>query len=390
MDEYTRSWKMRPFEKPVYLTRPILPDLDLVRAKLEEIWEAQWLTNNGAQHRALEKALCNVLKTPYLSLFNNGTIALIVAMQSLNLKGEVITTPFTFPATPHVLSWNGIKPVFCDIEEDSMNIDPEKIEELITPETSAILGVHVFGTPCNVRRIQEIADRHSLKVVYDAAHAFNTEIDGAGIGSFGDISMFSFHATKLFHTLEGGALVFKDAELKKKIDLLKNFGIKNEEEVILPGINGKMNEVQAAIGLINLQYIEAERGNRFRVTGNYMEYLKGIAGISHYVLPENVNNSCQYFVVRINAEEYGLSRDEVYMKFREYNVLTRKYFYPLCSDYDCYRQLPSADPLKLPAAQKVVGEVLCLPLYGALETEKVEKICGLLRNKFSSVYSMAV
>jgi dTDP-4-amino-4,6-dideoxygalactose transaminase len=381
---------MRPFEKPVYLTRPILPDLDLVRAKLEEIWEAQWLTNNGAQHRALEKALCNVLKTPYLSLFNNGTIALIVAIQSLKLKGEVITTPFTFPATPHVLSWNGIKPVFCDIEDGSMNIDPEKIEELITPETSAILGVHVFGTPCNVARIQEIADRHSLKVVYDAAHAFNTEIDGAGIGSFGDISMFSFHATKLFHTLEGGALVFRDAELKKKIDLLKNFGIKNEEEVILPGINGKMNEVQAAIGLINLQYIAAERGNRARVTGAYMEYLKGIPGISHYVLPENVNNSCQYFVVRVNAEEYGLSRDEAYLKFREFNVLVRKYFYPLCSDYDCYRKLPSADPAKLPAAQKVVNEVLCLPLYGALEIEKVEKICGLLRNKFSSVYSMAV
>jgi dTDP-4-amino-4,6-dideoxygalactose transaminase len=381
---------MRPFDKPVYLTRPMLPDLGLVQSKLEEIWEAQWLTNNGRQHRELEKALCKVLKTPCLSLFNNGTIALIVAIQSLKLKGEVITTPFTFPATPHVLSWNGITPVFCDIDPYSMNINPEKLEELITPATSAILGVHVFGTPCDVFKIQKIADKHGLKVVYDAAHAFNTEIDGEGIGSFGDISMFSFHATKLYHTLEGGALVFKDPELKKQIDLLKNFGIKNEEEVILPGINGKMNEVQAAIGLINLGYIQAEREKRRAIIDIYMEKLSGIPGISHYTVPGNITNSYQYFVVRINGEEYGMSRDEVYSRFREYNVLTRKYFHPLCSDYDCYRHLPSADPAKLPAAKKIVDEVLCLPLYGGLEHEHVERICEIIKNKFSFVYSCAI
>jgi dTDP-4-amino-4,6-dideoxygalactose transaminase len=381
---------MRPFDKPIYLTRPILPDLDLVHAKLEEIWEAQWLTNNGTQHRALEKELCSILKTPYLSLFNNGTIALIVAIQSLKIHGEVITTPFTFPATPHVLSWNGITPVFCDIEDDSMNIDASKIEALITPKTSAILGVHVFGTPCDVFKIQQIADKYGLKVVYDAAHAFNTEIDGAGIGSFGDISMFSFHATKLYHTIEGGALVFRDAELKKQIDLLKNFGIKNEEEVILPGINGKMNEVQAAIGRINLNYIDDEREKRRRIIEIYLDGLKGVPGISHYSVPDHINNSYQYFVVRINRDGYGLSRDEVYSRFRELNVLTRKYFYPLCSDYDCYKHLDSAAPEKLPVAKKVVEEVLCLPLYGSLEHAHVERMCEIVRNKFSKVYSYAI
>jgi len=381
---------MKPFEKTVYLTRPVLPDLGLVNDKLKEIWDAQWLTNNGAQLIALEKELCKVLKLPYLSLFNNGTIALIVAIQSLKLRGEVITTPFTFPATPHVLSWNGITPVFCDIEADTMNIDADKIEALISPKTSAILGVHVFGVPCNVEKIGKIADKHGLKVVYDAAHAFETEIDGKGIGTFGDLSMFSFHATKLYHTIEGGALAIGSSELKHHIDLLKNFGIKNEEEVILPGINGKMNEVQAAIGLINLGLLAGEREKRRGIIEIYKTCLKDVPGISYYSIPDNINNSYQYFVIRINSEKYGISRDDVYLKFKECNVLTRKYFYPLCSNYDCYRHLDSSDPAKLPVAGKVADEVLCLPLYGALEHNYVERICEIIKSKFSKVYGSSI
>ena len=368
------------FKNPIYVTRPILPDLALVNKKLEEIWDFQWLTNNGHQHQLLETELKKTLKVPYLSLFNNGTIALIVAIQSLRLSGEVITTPFTFPATPHVLSWNGIKPVFCDIDEATMNIDANKIEQLITSKTTAILGVHVFGTPCNVVKIQEIADRHGLKVVYDAAHAFNTEMDGVGVGNFGDISMFSFHSTKLFHTIEGGCLTFNDPHLKPRIDLLKNFGIKNQEEVIMPGINGKMNEVQAAIGLINLDYIEEERAKRKKIVETYKENLKNIEGISFHEIPTNTNNSYQYFIIRINKEKFGKSRDEVYTEFKEHNVFTRKYFYPLCSDYACYSQLPSSNPDNLPIARKIVDEVLCMPLYGALQLNEVEKICELLKS----------
>jgi dTDP-4-amino-4,6-dideoxygalactose transaminase len=370
---------MKKFDEPIYVTRPLLPDLSQVNLKLEEIWKSQWLTNNGHQHQLLEEELKKTLKVPYLSLFNNGTIALIVAIQSLRLSGEVITTPFTFPATPHVLSWNGITPVFCDIDENTMNIDVNKIEKLITPKTTAILGVHVFGTPCDVYKIQEIADRHGLKVVYDSAHAFNTEIDGIGIGTFGDVSMFSFHSTKLFHTVEGGALTFNDKNLKQRIDLLKNFGIKNEEEVIMPGINGKMNEVQAAIGLVNLDYIQEERQKRHKIIDTYKKNLKDIEGISFYDIPDNINQSYQYFVIRINKEKFGISRNEVYDRFKEYNVFVRKYFYPLCSDYTCYSQLPSSTPDHLPVAKKIVNEVLCLPLYGNLALQDVEKICsGLL------------
>ncbi|MCK4827649.1 DegT/DnrJ/EryC1/StrS family aminotransferase, partial [bacterium] len=249
------SPEIKPFEEPIYVTRPLLPDIKELTGKLEEIWDAKWLTNSGPQHVLLEEMLSKTLRVPNTSLFNNGTIALMTACQSLRLSGEVITTPFTFPATPHVLSWNNIKPVFCDIDPGTMNIDAQKIESMITPETTAIMPVHVFGTPCDVVKIQEIADRYSLKVIYDAAHAFGVEFEGQGIGNFGDISMFSFHATKLFHTAEGGALTFKDTNMKARIDLLKNFGIKNEEEVVMPGINGKMNEIQAALGLVNLELV---------------------------------------------------------------------------------------------------------------------------------------
>lgn len=369
---------MKPFEKPIYVTRPMLANLDDVNKEFYEIWQSQWLTNGGAKHQKLEEELKKVLKVPGISLFNNGETALIVSIQSLQLSGEVITTPFTFPGTPHVLVWNNITPVFCDIDENTLTIDPGKIEKSITSKTTGILGVHVYGMPCHVDRIQEIADQYGLKVVYDAAHAFNTEIDGVGIGTFGDISMFSFHSTKLFHTIEGGALTFNAPDLKQRIDLLKNFGIKNEEEVVSAGLNGKMNELQAAIGLVNLKLIDIEREMRRKIVDIYTQNLSGIPGISVFEIPEGVKRSYQYFVIRI-GDEFGRSRDEVYAEFKKYNIFARKYFYPLCSDYACYRHLPSSDPENLPVAGKIVREVLCLPLYGGLGLDEAEKICAILK-----------
>jgi dTDP-4-amino-4,6-dideoxygalactose transaminase len=372
--------KNRPFEEPVYITRPLLPDLERFCEKLKDIWGTKWLTNHGVQHNLLEIKLRDLLKVPCLSLFNNGTIALIVACRSLRLSGDVITTPFTFPATPHVLTWNNIRPVFCDIDPVTMNIDPNLIASRMTPQTTGILAVHVFGTPCDVAGIQEIADHYDLKVIYDAAHAFGVEIEGGGIGNFGDISMFSFHATKLFHTAEGGALAFKDPNLKGQSDLLKNFGIKNEEEVVMPGINGKMNEIQAALGLIVLDYIDEERKKRESLAETYRKCLKDIEGITTSENEGRVTGNCHYCVIRIDGARFGKDRDYVYEKFKEYNVFTRKYFYPLCSDYAYYRQLPSSASVDLPIAHRVVREVLSLPLYGALTCNDVERICDLLKS----------
>jgi dTDP-4-amino-4,6-dideoxygalactose transaminase len=369
----------KPFSEKIYVTRPMLPAIEDVSCSLEKIWKEQILTNGGPQHQALEKALCQTLKVPSLSLFNNGTIALITACQALELSGEVITTPFTFPATPHILTWNQLTPVFCDIDPVTMNIDPTKIEALITEKTSAILGVHVYGTPCDVFAIERIAQRHGLKVIYDAAHAFGVEIDGRGIGSFGDVSMFSFHATKLFHTAEGGCITFSPS-MKQHVDLLKNFGIKNEDEVILPGINGKMNEIQAALGLINLNSLDEERQRRASIVNVYREELSDVEGITLVNLPENVRSSYQYFVIRIQQEKFGISRDEVHCRLKDYNVITRKYFNPLCSNYECYKQLPSAQPELLPVAHEIVQEVLVLPLYGQLPLESARTICAMLRS----------
>jgi dTDP-4-amino-4,6-dideoxygalactose transaminase len=376
------------FSEPVYVSRPLLPDLKTFAAKLQDVWSSQWLTNKGPQHRELESRMTEYLKVPSLSLFNNGTIALIVACQALRLSGEVITTPFTFPATPHVLSWNNIRPIFCDIDPVTMSIDADKIESMITPQTTAILAVHVFGTPCNVTKIQQIADHYGLRIVYDAAHAFGLEIDGRGIGSFGNVSMFSFHATKLFHTAEGGALSFNDRNLKERVDLLKNFGIKNEDEVVMPGINGKMNELQAVMGLSLLDLVEEERQRRRGLIETYHENLKDVEGVSF--LPEipGVKSSCQYFIVRIDKTRFGVSRDEVYDRFKEYNVFTRKYFYPLCSDYTCYKHLPSAAASNLPVARGVVREVLSMPLYGGLSSGQVKNICGILKSFARKWYSL--
>ncbi len=373
--------KSKRFNHPIYVTRPLLPAINEVMEKLEQIWETKWLTNKGKQHEKLEEAINNYLNVPYTSLFNNGTIALIVAVQSLRLSGEVITTPFTFPATPHVLSWNNIRPIFCDIEEQTLNIDPERIESMITPKTTGILAVHVYGKPCDVDSIKQIADRYGLRVIYDGAHAFGTEIEGTGIGNFGDITMFSFHATKLFHTAEGGALTFNDPNLKERIELLKNFGIKNEEEVVMPGINGKMNEIQAGLGLTLLNYIDEERERRKTIKQVYNERLKGFEGVTLIESPDRVTKeSYQYFAIRINEKAFGKSRNYVFDRFKEYNVFTRKYFYPLCSDYSCYKSLPSSSKDNLPVANRIKDEVLCLPFYGGLSVEDAGRICEILKS----------
>ncbi|NEX23239.1 DegT/DnrJ/EryC1/StrS family aminotransferase [Thiorhodococcus mannitoliphagus] len=357
-----------------------MPDLEPVMRKLKEVWDTQWLSNGGEQHKNLEAKVRQFLEVPYLSLFNNGTIALMIAVQSLRLQGEVITTPFTFPATTHVLAWNNITPVFCDIDADTLTIDPDQIEALITNRTTAILGVHVYGMPCHVDKIKQIADQHGLRIIYDAAHAFGTKVNGQAIGTFGDISMFSFHPTKLFHTAEGGALTYNDPHLKQRIDLLKNFGIRNEFEVLMPGINGKMNELSAVIGLVVLELVEQERELRRKIRVQYVSELREVPGISFVEMPEGVENSEQYMVIRIDSEKFGATRDEVFLQLREYNVFGRKYFYPLTSDYPCYRQLPSAREELLQNAKIASDEVLCLPFYGKLEEKAVHMICLIIRS----------
>ena len=371
---------LSPFPEPIYVTRPIIPDLSNYMERLQSIWSKKWFTNNGEQHQLLEAKLQSHLKVPHLSLFNNGTIALITACRSLRLSGEVITTPFTFAATPHVLTWNNIKPIFCDIDEKTFNIDSNKLESLITSETTGIMPVHVFGMPCNTEKIQKTADEYGLKIIYDAAHSFGNEVGNMGIGNFGDITMFSFHATKQFHTAEGGALTFNDPALKTRIDLLKNFGIKNEEEVIMPGINGKMNELQAALGLEVIKHAKDEQKKRKKLFDCYLKELKSINGLILPNIEKNIRYNYQYFAIRIEEEKWGISRDEVYEKFKQFNVHPRKYFYPLCSQYACYKQLPSASITNLPVANKIVHEILCLPLYGDLTNEDIEKICAILKS----------
>jgi len=366
------------FSEPIYVTRPLLPDIKKINTKMTEIWESKWLTNNGKQHKELESHLKNYLNVEQISLFNNGTLALLLGLKSLNLQGEIITTPFTFPATVQALDWNGLTPVFCDIDPITLNIDANKIEALITEHTSAILGVHVFGNPCDVEKIQSIADKYNLKVIYDGAHAFGAKIDGKPISSFGDMTMFSFHATKLFNSVEGGALTFRDEELINRLDLLKNFGLAGPETVVLSGLNAKMNEVQAGIGLEVLKIIEEERAKRNIIKKTYEKYLADIPGIRVLTNLENDRSSYQYFVIEIDECKYGMSRDLVHKKLEKYNVFTRKYFYPLCSDFQWYNHLESAQPENLPQAQKSVRQVLSMPYYGELDVISVEKICAIL------------
>ena len=366
------------FKEPIYVTQPILPPLEKYMEGLAEVWESKLLTNGGPKHAALEERLGKFFDNSNISLFTNGTIALVTACQAFRLQGEVITTPFTFPATPHVLSWNGITPVFADIDPVSMNLDPGNIEPLITNRTSAILAVHVFGTPCDVVGIQAIADRHGLRVLYDGAHAFGTRLNGESITSFGDATMLSFHATKLFHTAEGGALVVRDAEVKKRTDFLKNFGIKDEFTVLMPGINGKMSELNAALGLLTLDMVEEEQNRRRAVAAIYRSRLRDLPGIIVRSANSEVVYSEQYFPIRIDAASCRVTRDIVCAELHKYNVMARKYFYPLCSDHSCYRMLPSSQPAYLPVAQKTASQIVCLPFYGALAADDVHHICDIL------------
>ena len=370
------------FVEPVYVTRPTLPDLESLHSKLEEIWHSGWVTNMGPQHDLFESRVSRYLKAKHLCLFCNGTLALQLGCQALRLSGEVITTPFTFPATTHVLFWNRIQPVFCDIDPETFNIDPEQIESLITPSTTAILPVHVFGRPCDTRRIQEIADRHGLKVIYDAAHAFGVECNGEPISSFGDITMFSFHATKMFHSIEGGALSFSDDRITERLNYAKNFGFKNEETIVVPGINAKMNELQAAVGLLMLDIVEAERERRKALVHRYHERLVAIPGI-HFKDADPITRHNYYNMpVVVDTEQYGLSRDELYTALRRYNIYARKYFYPLCSQFQCYRNHPSSSPANLPVSHYISERILILPLYGALRGGDIDRICDVLAHLY--------
>ena len=367
-----------PFAEAVYVTRPLLPSLSEYAARLEAVWDAKWLTNNGAQHQALERALAEYLRAPNLSLFANGTLALLAACKVLALKGEAITTPFTFPATPHALVWAGLDPVFVDIEPRTMTIDPARIEAAITPRTSAIVAVHVYGIPCDVEALAAIAARHRLKLIYDAAHAFGTVLDGIPLCGFGDATMLSFHATKLFHTAEGGALIVRDAATKRRVDLTRNFGIRSEAEVELAGINAKMSELSAALGLAVLPHVNAERACRAAIAAIYDAALAKMPGITAPRPPAAATDSLQYCVIRVDASRAGCSRDELYDRLKRFNVFTRKYFHPLASDYACYRGLKSAAVDRLPVARKVATEVLCLPLHGALAPADAKRICAMI------------
>jgi dTDP-4-amino-4,6-dideoxygalactose transaminase len=372
-------YMLEPFEKPFYITQPLLPDIDEFIEMIKIIWASNQLSNNGSMVKQLERELSNFLNTDYLSVFSNGTVALQLACKVLRLSGEVITTPFTFAATVHSLAWNNIKPVFCEIEEDTFNMNPDLIESLITQQTTAILPVHVFGNPCNVEKIQQIANKYGLRVLYDAAHAFGVKINDKPISSFGDVSMFSFHATKIYHTIEGGALTFKDSNLKERADSLRNFGIGDLGYAMEPGTNGKLNEVQAAVGILLLQTVENEIAKRKEITNLYRQMLQNIPGITTNKDIDGVTHNYPYLIIKVDKEEYGLSRDELYEKLKEYNIITRKYFYPLCSNFQCYRDFPSSSLQQLPIANKLSARVLSLPLYGRMLNSDVEKICNIIK-----------
>ena len=366
-------------DKPIYVTSPLLPSLEDFTFLLKEIWESKMLTNNGNFHQKLEEELAKYLKVPYLSLFTNGTLPLITALQAMRSTGEVITTPFSFVATTHSLWWNGIKPVFVDIEPETCNLDPSKIEAAITPRTTAIMPVHVYGKPCKTKEIQEIANKYGLKVIYDAAHAFGVEINGESILNFGDMATLSFHATKVYNTLEGGALVVHDEQTKKRIDYLKNFGFASETEVVAPGINSKVDEVRAAYGLLNLKQVDHAINSRRKVAIRYRDELQGVKGITFFNDIPGVRHNYSYFPIFINAEEYGMTRDELYFKMKEHNVFGRRYFYPLISTFSTYRGLDSANPDNLPIATQMSNNVICLPMHHALSENEVEYILQIIK-----------
>jgi dTDP-4-amino-4,6-dideoxygalactose transaminase len=365
-------------DEPIFVTRPLLPPLEEFHEYLKDIWDSKWLTNNGKYHQALEKALCEYLGVKHISLFSNGTLALVTALQALRITGEVITTPYSFVASTHSLWWNNIKPVFVDIDPQSFNLDPNKIEAAITQHTTAILPVHVYGNPCDVYRIKEIADTYGLKVIYDACHTFGVTINDIPVLNFGDLSVMSFHATKVYTTFEGGAIICHDEITKKRIDNLKNFGFAGETTVVAPGINAKMNEVQAAMGLLQLKYVDQAIARRKKIAERYREGLKAVAGLTYLEDFPGVRHCYPYFPVLIDKEKFGKTRNEVYDELKQHNIFGRRYFYPLISQFPTYRGLESAQPGKMPIAEGLTEQVICLPIYPTLHKETVEMICGLL------------
>ncbi|HJE48282.1 DegT/DnrJ/EryC1/StrS family aminotransferase [Phocaeicola coprophilus] len=368
-------------EKQITVTSPLMPSLEAFNIYLEDIWKRKWITNNGYYHKELEKALCEYLGVPYISLFTNGTLPLITALQALRITGEVITTPFSFVATTHSLWWNGIKPVFVDIDPVTCNLDPEKIEAAITPRTTSIMPVHVYGNPCDTKRIQDIADKYGLKVIYDAAHAFGVKVNGESVLNAGDMSTLSFHATKVYNTIEGGALVMHDEQTKKRIDYLKNFGFAGETEVVPPGINSKMDEMRAAYGLLNLKQVDKAIEWRKHVAELYRAALKDIEGITFFNDISGVKHNYAYFPIFVDAEKYGMTRDELYFKMKEHNILGRRYFYPLISAFSTYRGLESANRDNLPVATEKAEQVICLPMYYGLSDKDIERIILLITKR---------
>ncbi len=369
---------MKKLTKPIFVTQPSMPPIEEFIESLKVIWDNKILTNGGPFHKQLEEGLANYLGVNFISLFSNGTLALITALQALRITGEVITTPFSFVATTHSLWWNGIKPVFVDVEPETFTIDPSKIEAAITPYTTAILPVHVYGNPCKVNQIEEIANTYRLKVIYDACHTFGAKLNGQSIVNFGDLSILSFHATKVFNTFEGGAIVCHDEKTKKHIDQLKNFGFTGETTVVAPGINAKMNEIQAAFGLLQLKYIDEAIAKRRELSKLYRCLLAGIQGIKLISETQDLQYNYGYFPVLIDEKEFGSSRDELYEYLKGNNIVTRRYFYPLISSFPTYRSLPSSDPSNLPVAVSIAGKILCLPIYPDLELHDIERISNYI------------
>jgi dTDP-4-amino-4,6-dideoxygalactose transaminase len=365
-------------DKKILVTQPLLPPLEEFQPYLEAIWESKWLTNNGQFHKQLEQALCDYLGVKHLCLFSNGTLALITALQALRITGEVITTPFSFVATTHSLWWNNIKPVFADIEPSTFNLDPEKVEAAITPQTTAIMPVHVYGSPCNLDAFQKIADTYNLKLIYDAAHAFGVEINHNSILNFGDLSILSFHATKVFNTIEGGAIICHDEHMKRHIDDLKNFGFRGETTVIAPGINAKMNELQAAFGLLQLKYVDNAIERRKEITEIYRNALSEIDGVHFLNDFENIKYTYSYFPILVDKGIFGMNRDELYDKLKEHNIHSRKYFYPLISNFPTYKGLPSSNPSNIPVANEIAEKVLCLPIYPNLVNDEIKIIISVI------------
>ncbi len=364
--------------KTITVTSPLLPNLDEFNEMLKQIWDSKWVTNNGKFHQQLEDELAKYLGVPFISLFTNGTLPLLTALQALRITGEVITTPYSFVATTHSIWWNGCKPVFVDIDPATGNMNPNKIESAITPKTTAIMPVHCYGKPCDTKAIQDIADKYGLKVIYDAAHAFGVKVNEESILNAGDMSTLSFHATKVFNTLEGGALVMHDEKTKKRIDYLKNFGFAGETEVVAPGINSKVDEVRAAYGLLNLKQVDFAIEARHQVAIKYREALRSINGIDFMEDMPGVKHNYSYFPIFVDAEKYGMTRDELYAKMKSANVLGRRYFYPLISEFSTYRDLPSASKENLPNAHKMADSVICLPMHHALTSEEIERVINTI------------